>query len=177
MRPALLAALWVALALPASAREVTPEDRETVAALIADFTEVIEIGDMPGLIGFIPPPMITTIAEANGIPEDTLMEILAGAMAQAMEGVTVESFEMDLAAGTDGETGAGRPYIAIPTTSVMLVDGAGTATATSTTLALEDEGQWYITRIDDATQLAILRDTYPDFEGIDFPAGTMEFSE
>ena len=176
MRHLLLSAL-IALASPALAREVTSEDRETVAALIADFTEVIEIGDMPGLIGFIPPPMITTIAEANGIPEDTLMEILAGAMAQAMEGVTVERFEMDLAAGTEGETSAGRPYIAIPTTNVMRIDGSGTATATSTTLALEDEGRWYITRIDDATQLAILRDTYPDFAGIEFPAGTMEFSE
>lgn len=176
MRPALLAAL-LALAPPALAREVTPEDRETVAALIAEFTEVIEIGDMPGLIGFIPPPLITTIAEANGIPEETLMDLMAGAMAEAMDGVTIERFEMDLAAGTEGETGTGRPYIAIPTTNVMQIDGAGTATATSTTLALEDEGTWYITRIDDATQLAILRDTFPDFEGIDFPAGTMEFSE
>ena len=170
-----VAALSLALAPPALAREVTEADRAEIAAVVGEFAEVVEIGDMPGLVGFIPPPMVTTIARANGMSEDALMEAMAFAMMQAMDGVSFESFEIDLAAAESGETPAGRPYLIAPTTSIMQVEGTGRVTATSTTLALEDEGRWYIARIDDASQLAVLRDTYPDFEGIDFPEGTMEF--
>lgn len=174
MRYLLVAAL---LASPALAREVTEADRAEVADLVAEFGEVVEIGDMPGLVGFIPPPVITTIAEANGISEEVLLDAMTVAMTEALSGVTFESFEMDLEAAEAGETPQGRPYMTIPTTSVMMVEGAGRATATSTTLALEDGGEWYVARIDDATQLAVLYDTYPDFAGIEFPEGTMEFEE
>ena len=170
-------ALCALMALPAAAREVTPDDRAAVAALIADFEEALEIGDFPGLIGFIPPQMISTIAGGAGIPEEDLLEIMIAGMAEAMEAVTFESFGMALDAATEGETAAGRPYMMIPTTSVMQIEEMGRVTATSTTLALQDGDRWLIARIDNDQQLDVLRRTFPDFEGIAFPAGTMEVGE
>ena len=44
----------------------------------------------------------------------------------------------------------------------------------SATLALQDEGLWYLVRGSDAQQVAILREAYPEYEAVAFPDATME---
>jgi len=46
--------------------------------------------------------------------------------------------------------------------------------ATSQTLGLLDGDTWYLVRIDDAAMAAIIKDVYPEFADVEFPAGTVE---
>ena len=45
------------------------------------------------------------------------------------------------------------------------------------TLALKDEGVWYMIRIDDQNQINMIRELWPEFAGVDFPLGTMEAAD
>jgi hypothetical protein len=45
---------------------------------------------------------------------------------------------------------------------------------TSSTLFLKDDDSWFMVRIEDPSQVAILTQVYPDFAGIAFAPGAMK---
>jgi hypothetical protein len=59
----------------------------------------------------------------------------------------------------------------------MNSEATGRMRAKSETLALLDEGQWYLVRVNDLQQVAILRQVYPEFAAVEFSGGTMEAVE
>jgi hypothetical protein len=54
----------------------------------------------------------------------------------------------------------------------MTIQGARRFRVDTQTLAIEDGGEWYLIRVEDAPQQALLREVYPEFVGVEFPAGT-----
>lgn len=175
IRAILLAAL---LATPAAgwAREVTDADREAVSALVDQVDAAMRQGDLMAATDVVPPRIFSTMAERVGMPEEELMEAMRAAMEEAMAEVEVVSSEMRLEEATEAETSSGRPYLLIPSETVLRVGGEGLRNETMT-LALEDEGSWYLVRIDDMQQIQMLREVYPDFEGVEFPRGRMSAVE
>lgn len=166
------------LAAPALAQDVTDEDRAAIEARIAQFDDAMGQGDMAALFGYMPPKLMAYIAEQAGVPVEGLEDAVRAQLDAAMATVTVDEFGMDLDAATFQETPeGGRTYGLIPTTTTMTVDGAGTMRAESQTVALEDEGEWYLVRVDDPTQVAIIKAVYPEFADVEFQPGTMEAVE
>ena len=176
IRTTILLAAALALAAPAFAREVTAEDREAVSALIAQVDAAMESGDVMGAMDVIPPQLTERMAENFGISSEDLVRAMRASLEEAMAEVEIESSEMSLDAAEEGETSTGRPYLMIPTETVMTVAG-DTMRNESVTLALEDEGSWYLVRIDDINQIAMVQDLYPDFAGVEFPRGRMSVVE
>ena len=172
--PLLLAAsIWAA---PALAREVTPEDREAVADLIEQVDAAMEDGDMMAAMDVVPPALFDAMAEATGLSPEEMREAMDAALEQAMAEVEIVSSEMRLDEAEAAETSSGRPYLLVPTETVMEA-GGDTLRNESDTLALEDGGEWYLVRIDDINQIAMVQEVYPDFAGVEFPRGRMSVVE
>jgi hypothetical protein len=69
-------------------------------------------------------------------------------------------------------TPTGRVYGLIPTQTVVQTPGGTQLQSNNQTLTLEDGGIWYLIRIDDAQQIELMRELYPDFKDVSFPKGT-----
>ena len=167
------AVIWAA---PALAREVTAQDREAVAGLIEQLDAGMESGDMMSAMDVVPPALFEAMAEAMGLSPEEMRGAIDAALEQAMAGVEIVSHEMRLDDAREGETSEGRPYLLVPTETVMKA-GEDTVRNESDTLALEDGGAWYLVRIDDLNQVAMVQEVYPDFAGVEFPRGRMSVVE
>ena len=178
MRPTAFALLASVAAAPVLAQEITDGDRAAIEARMAQYDEAMASGDLAALVGYVPPPLMDYIAGQAGVPADALVDTVRAQMGGMLDGVTIDAFAMDLDAAAFQLTPDGsRTYGLIPTTTTMTVEGAGTMRAASDTVAIEDGGDWYLVRVDDASQVAILTAVYPEFEGVAFTPGTMEAVE
>lgn len=166
-RAAIAAAFLVTLAGTASARDVTPEETAALAARIDAFEAAILAGDAETTFAVLPPLMLPAIAAAAGANLDEVIAEARFAMAETMAMLTAFTFDMDLAGARYLELPDGTPYALVPTETYA---EAGTVTIRSTTetLAMLDEGLWYLLRVDEAAQVAVLRTTYPLFADVQF---------
>ena len=166
-------ALVVALgAGPAFARPVTDEEAAALAAKIAAFDAAMRANDYGAIITVIPPPVLQHIADQAKVPLDQLEMALAEQMEQVLASVTLVSFGMDLDAAEHHELADGTPYLFIPTETVMEAEGMGRVKVDSFTLGMLDQGAWYLVRTGDAAMVDVLRQVYPQFTGVAFPAQT-----
>ena len=102
--------------------------------------------------------------------------VVIAQMKAALAEVKVVSFGMDLAKAEHHELPSGQPYVLIPTETVMDA-GDGKSVAKSHTLALLDGGAWYLLRVSEAEQVTIMRQVYPEFAEVEFPASSLEATE
>ncbi|MFC7380118.1 hypothetical protein [Brevundimonas sp. GCM10030266] len=169
---ALVAALSIGLSgAPASAQSVTDAQKGQIQARIDELSALISQGDLVGAIDVVPPRLQDAISTRFGIPRDQIKSAMRQAMGAMLDQVQIDRYGMDLAAARTLTTPTGgRTYLLIPTFTEMTVQGAKYRSDTQT-LAMADDGQWYLIRVEDAPQQAILRDVYPEFVGVDFPAG------
>lgn len=165
------------IALPALARDITAAESAALQTRVDAFSAAFASNDMKAVSSVIPPKVVNAMAARFGMEPAQLIDAMSQAMEAAMQNVTIDHYAMDVGAATSGETSSGRPYFLIPTQTNMTVDGTTKVEATSQTLAFADEDIWYLVRIDDAQQVAFLTEAYPEFKGIDFPAGTTKILE
>lgn len=171
---ATLAALLITA--PASARDLTAEDRAALDQRIDTFEASFERKDLSGVFSVIPPKIVAVMSEQFGMEPDQLRTAMAQAMEQAMASVTIVAYSMEPENADQAVTASGRPYLLIPTSTVMQVEG-NKIQANSKTLAFADDGVWYLVRIDDAQQVQFLTAAYPEFKGVDFPSGSVKMLE
>jgi hypothetical protein len=178
MRPLLrLAAavtLTFGLAVPAFAQ--TPEQHDALAGRIESFDAAMKANDMATIMGVVPPKVLDKIAEQFNVTTEQLVEAAQQQIDEAMKNVTLVSFGMDLEGAQFTTLDGGMLYALIPTETVMDLGEAagGKVRATSTTLGLLDGETWYLVRVEDPQQVAILKQVYPAFADVEFPTGTME---
>lgn len=173
-------AVSLALAFPAAAQtdpDAAPVYTAPVAKAIAAFEAAFTEGDMAGVLDAMPPTLLSHIATKFDTDRSGLLREMPATIEDAMAEVEMEAFDMDLTAAETGRTSEGRAYALVPTTSTMAIDGRGRFRSGNTTLALEEDGEWYLMRVDDPGQIALLREAYPDMAGIEFEEGTMEAVE
>lgn len=150
-------------------------DRARIEARIEDLDGLIMSGNLAASLDVVPPRLFQAIARRAGASEGELRAALRDMIATQTQGITVVSYEMDLAAAPPTKTPDGtRTYLLIPTTNIMQVEGVGRVRAITSTLALKDQGEWYLIRVDDANQIALIREIWPEFAQVDFPTGTTE---
>jgi hypothetical protein len=148
------------------------DDRADVAARVAGFEKAFSQGRTAEIISVIPPRMITAIARKGGVSEKVLRREMAKLTREATDKVEIVSFGMALDQAKFLTTPSGRPYGLIPTQTIIKVPGGPKLQSNNNTLTLEDGGKWYLIRVDDAQQINLMREIYPDFKGVTFPKGT-----
>jgi hypothetical protein len=169
----LLAAFLLLGSSSVEARSLTEAETASLAATVDAFDSAMRSNDLAAVVETIPPRVLEHIAAGAGVGVDELRGLLIKQMGEVLAQATIDSFEMDLAKADHRELEDGIPYALVPTETVMTIDGSKTAMR-SHTLALLDEGIWYLVRVSDAKQLEILRQVYPEYVGVEFPRGSME---
>lgn len=148
------------------------QDRAAVEARIAELDAVVSTGDIAGAVEVVPPRMLRQIASNAGVSENQLLDMIRQQSASISAGMEIESFDIDLDGAPPQLTPNGRrEYLLLPTTSVIAMGGQ-TVRSTTSTLALEDDGEWYLIRVDNPQQADLITEIWPEFEGVDFPTGT-----
>jgi hypothetical protein len=166
--------LVAALASPAFAAELTHEQQAGLDARVASFDSAMRYSDMAGILGVIPPAVLTQIATNYGVTTEDLVSAAQEQIDEALQSIGIESFGMDTTDVDAIEIDDGAIYAMIPTETVMDLGQAGKMRLTSETLALLDDGTWYLMAVDDPEQIAVLRQVYPAFADVEFAAATTE---
>ena len=162
----------IATLQPASAQAIAQTDRDEIAARVAAFDATMRKGDLAAVLDFIPPRLLRALAERAQVSESQLKAKAAAGVAEVFKTIKLVSFSMDVQEAIVGSTPQqARKYMLIPTQTLMeLPDGRRLQTKSST-LALNDDGRWYLVRTDNPAQVVVLQEIYPDFIGIEFPSG------
>ncbi|WP_395773851.1 hypothetical protein [Agrobacterium pusense] len=160
--------LFIAVACPVSARDLSPAEQERLNAQIERFTTALNAQDFETVGKTVPPKIFEFIASDAGVTVEQLRSALTAQMQMALAAVKITEFTMDAEAISLTETPDGTPYALIPTKTVMETGGQ-TIEAKSHTLALIDGSDWYLLRVSDQQQVTILRKVYPSFATVEFP--------
>ncbi|WP_296074441.1 hypothetical protein [uncultured Agrobacterium sp.] len=156
----------------ASAREITAEEKADLQAQIARFETALKQGDFDLVGASVPPKVLQHIATKAGVDVATLRSAMQTQMQIALASVKFLDFDMDVDKAAYKQAPDGTPYVLVPSRSLMETQGQKIEAKTST-LALIDDGKWYLVRIDDAQQINIVREVYPSLATATFPTGTM----
>lgn len=171
LRTALLSI--IVMASPALAE--TQDDRDAIAAGMDGLIAAVQAGEFDKTMDTVPPKLLEEMAGQANMSVEDMRAAAADAASSMMGQVTVESFDYDLDAASFSETDE-REYATIPTTSVMEAMDQKMK-MTGDTLALKDEGNWYLVRIEDPAQLQMLAAAYPDMADVEISAGEIEMVE
>ena len=167
--------LVLALTLPVFAQELDDAQRAALVARIESFDAAMKASDMSGVLGVVPPKMLEKIAAANSVTVEQLIAATQDQINEALKSMTIVSFGMDLEAAQFVALADGTPYALIPTETLMdLGEAGGKYRAKSSTLGLLDGETWYMVRVEDPQQVALLKEVYPGFADVVFPTGSME---
>ena len=168
--------LILALAAPALAQPITPAQHDALATRIEAFDAAMRVSDMTGIMGVVPPAVLDEIAKQNNITSEQLIAAAQQQIDAAMANITLVSFGMELDKAEYKTLPDNSTYALIPTETVMDLGpaGGGKFRATSSTLGLLDGETWYLVRVEDPQQVVLLKQVYPAFADVTFPAGKME---
>jgi hypothetical protein len=171
-----VAALSIGLsACQPSTEGFSADDRAKVEARIAQLDAEISKGNLASALDVVPPRLLRTMAERTGASEADIKAAVREMVAAQMQSISIVSFDMDLKAAEPQKSADGtRTYLLIPTVTVMEAAGVGKVKTTTSTLALEDEGEWYLVRIDDQNQVAMVKELWPELAAVEFPNGVTE---
>jgi hypothetical protein len=157
------------------ARPLSDQERASLAATVESFDIAMREGNYARVAKIMPPKAISAVAHRAGATPDQIVELMINAMQETFRAVKFELFRMDLANASHKELANGTPYVLIPT-RVVVVGPGRRVRESSHTLALLDEGKWFLLRIKDASQVSFLLDGHPEFATVEFPSGSIEAS-
>jgi tape measure domain-containing protein len=166
-----------ALAQDAPKATLSAADRAGLDARIDQLNGMVEAGQFSAMIEFLPPKVLQTIADTFGVTADEARDASRQMVDELMSQVTILAFDIDRAGAETFVTPDGsRQYVVLDLTMLMETQGIQIK-AVSPNLAFMDEGVWYIMDVNDPAQADILRQAYPEFEGVTFEPGTMDVIE
>ncbi|MGL4322125.1 MAG: hypothetical protein ACRCS3_14805 [Paracoccaceae bacterium] len=174
---ALFKAALLALTLattPAFADAIPDAERTAITARVEAFNTAFMGGDMAAVFDFLPGKIIGSLAAQSGLSEEDLMAGMKAQIDMAFETVTLNEFSMDMNTATWQTTPDGsRGYALIPTVTVMTIEGTGKMRAEGETLSFQDDGKWFLVRVDDPSQVGLLTASYPEFNGVTFKPASL----
>jgi hypothetical protein len=166
----------VLVATAAWARPLSDQEKAALVATVQSYDAAVREGNHARWTQAVPPKVIAAMARRAGAsPEQVVAEVIKETQAVLQSGdVKIELYGFDLGSAEYKELASGAPYVLIPTQAIFAARDGWRVRERSLTLALLDEGRWYLLRMKDARQLEILREAYPEFAGVEFPSGSME---
>lgn len=139
-----------------------------------DLEKAISANDSVQLAHGIPPKIWNFILDKSNLTDAQLVESIRLSMQKAAETVTISSFKTDVEHATAKQLSDGFRYMLVPTDTYLTIVGAGKVVVHAQTLAFIDSGKWYLVRISDPQQAAILKLVYPNFKDVEFSKSITE---
>src|SRR4029078_3385339 len=102
---------WISIA---SAREITPSERQSLESTAAAFDAAIKVSDYGQIMSVVPPRVLQHLADKAAITVDELLKIASAQLKTVSATVKIESFGMNMADASYKEASNGEPYVLIP---------------------------------------------------------------
>ena len=169
---------WLAIALwgdAAEARNLTAEEALKLEATIRAFDRAVRESDYRAMVDAMPPRILGALASATNTPVARWKASAAAMMRNAFSEATLLEFSMRLDRASSGTLPDGMAYALIPTETKIVMNAVGRIESEAHTLALYDDGRWYVIRLNDPAQIKQLRDAYPALSNVELPQGSMKF--
>ena len=165
--PALAASL---AAVSALARDLTAQERTALTEAANRFEVAMKDGNGTEVAAVLPPRMLQWIAKQSGGDQESVLRSTAEQIDGLREAGIRMIVKLDLAHADFESLKDGDPYVVIPTHGV--VDGPKHMDIQINTLALMEDGKWYLLDISSETRLDRLRHAFPEFDGVTFGTPT-----
>ena len=166
----------IALALPAAARPLTPDEEAGLAKSMDIYLRAIGAGNAERIVNGIPPRILNIFAGTSGIEAKNLEKTLTDQTAAMMAGSRFTDIAADRTALDAGDAtladGTGVTWVVVPTAFTAETGGARTRNA-QPMLALREDEKWYFVRIDGEQQKQMVTIAYPFLSDVTFPAATV----
>lgn len=167
--------LCLLAALPTAARPLDDGERRGLDKAVAAYSRALERGDAAALTGTLPPRLLRFHAGMTGMTVAALEQAMTDQTAAMLESTRFGALEADTSAAEAAEAtladGTQILWAVLPAAFETETDGTR-ARVSQPVLALRDDGQWYLIRID-PSQAQVLAAVYPFLAGVDLPAATV----
>ena len=150
------------------------EEIHSLTQTANDFEKTISANDYVQLAHGIPPKIWNFVLDKNKMTDAQLVEQIHSTMQRASGTVTISLFKIDVEHATATQLSDGFRYMLIPTDTYLTIVGTGKVIVHAQTLAFIDCGKWYLVRISEPQQSAILKIVYPSFKDVEFSKSTTE---
>ncbi len=165
---ALLVCLVGAVALAAcSADTAVDADRETLVAQVEVFRQATLTRDFRPVVAMLAPRVLDDIASQSGLSIEEMVARIAVQTSDSMSEVDVIDFDMVVPDDAPSVTESGLRYAVLPTTGELEIDGT-TLSIDEFTLAILEDNEWSLSRVEGAPQEQVLRNLYPELSDVDF---------
>lgn len=160
-------------AQPASSRELTGSERAELALTVERFDAAVRANRADEIVGVLPPRILSHLASRSGVDVQVFRKAIVEKTSDVMKAAIVRSFAMKLASARYRNLADGTPYVLIPTELRMEVAGRNIQTA-SDTLAVKDNGNWYLLDLSEMSRVLVFTQVYPEFADAEFGGKTMK---
>ncbi|MEM0989515.1 MAG: hypothetical protein AAGK00_11580 [Pseudomonadota bacterium] len=155
------------LAVPLSAQALPPDDRAAINASVHQFLIAYQTGDADQMVAAMPPSYVSAHARRVGLGPGFYRSLVVHFTEAALTDGSIEELEIDPGQLSVHRTPDGIEYGLIPTRSITSKHGMRME-MTSQTLALKDQGTWWLIQVNDDNQISVLREVYPSFQSVAF---------
>mgnify|MGYP001792734002 CR=1 FL=1 len=153
------------------ARDLSKGEEAALADRIESFGAAVRARDFDEVLAVMPPVMIDAVAQSTGMSADELRAAISQEMAELLKTRTLLNFSMSVENAEHRSLPDGTPYVLLPTRTVLEAEGRKIETSNHT-LALMQNGDWYLVRLENSAQVKSFTDAFPEFSGQSFPTGT-----
>jgi hypothetical protein len=160
---------------PALGREISDAERVALKTALSEYTAAILEGNVPWQISVaFPPRLAGLLAKKTRKTVEALQERMIATGKKRRQEAPLESFAFDFKHATFGALPSGEPYAFIPATIVAVTGDPPKTLTREKTLALIENGKWYLVSVSQPHTAAWFREAYPEFAQVSLPEGTTE---
>ncbi len=158
----------------ALARSLESAEKASLETTVGEFSAAMARQDYARVVETLPPRLLSSMADGAKLDIAKLREAIVEAMKQGLAVVKIAEFQVDLAKAQHKELANGTPYALVPTRTVIDMPDGSRLINSAHSIAIIDDGKWYLLSIEQPAQIVMFRKAYPDFVNVEFPASSTE---
>ena len=157
-----------------SVESVSSEISASFDERLKAFIEVIDGGEMSRSTDFMPPMLLKEVLNQNNVTRVQMEKQLDAVWVQTLASVEINNYSMDGASKPIMTSSSGRHYRVIPTNMNMTLKANNSKViASSESLGLFENDDWYFVRLDDANMTKAFYKLYPELKAVEIMTPTM----
>jgi hypothetical protein len=160
--------------LHADANEFSTQELSALTQRVSEFEKGFSTLDVGVMVSVIPPKIWAFMLDKGNATDAQMKEGMQNVLNETMSQVAIENFNMESEKVSSHMLPDGTRYLLVPTETIVSIPDNGKTALRSQTLALLEDGKWYLIRISDQQQRMILGEVYPQFKSVEFPDSQWE---
>lgn len=161
----LLIATWL---LPQDSAADQDAQMAALGERVAEFSTIFESGEIGKTLDFLPPRIITALTKDSGVSKSQMAIAMQLQWDELTETIVVEKFSINMDEAELVEAEDIPTHALIPTSMRMgvVANPDRYIEATSETLAIYEDDQWFLVRLQQAELVDMFNREYPQFSGV-----------